>query len=263
MNNLYLIRHLEDIDDLKYSLNSPLKKESKKDIKIIISNLMNFLVKEDKKNIIIFSSPKDRSIETSLLIYDQLKELNLFKKIRIIIDPNLRDLDQGKFILPNTYKENSNFFVLKKAWEIFSKETFEFKQDYRFGSPLSLDKKRYFKEIDEKFSCFGETSKEIYSRYCTFMSNLLKNKKALKNNIPIIVAHSITLCIIQELDSLNKNKCLCKDIKKEHPMYSCWNIYQRNRQFLEPKNFTDVKVIKLRSISNLFFLKLLNKGIKI
>ncbi len=99
IESLPIIRHLENVDDLiSNGTDNPLA-PNQEPMALEIGNQLIKEVKEQRcRGFILITSPKKRTRETAQIIQKTILENNF--KAPLVVNHNLRELDQGKFVLP-------------------------------------------------------------------------------------------------------------------------------------------------------------------
>lgn len=203
MAEIYAIRHLEDINDLNYGLNAPLKPDQEKIIKDL-SYLVGQRIKENGKNGgIIYCSPKERCVKTAELIKKNIRQKRPNVNIFICKDPKIRELNQGKLDLPKDYKSGDVFNPLQYAWEAFVDETFGPSKNprYKFGEKLPNGSDSDF---SRSFKSPGESCAEFHSRIYEAVQQYGLKTHSTKYE-PFILTHSAIIAIMKELEFVAKD----------------------------------------------------------
>ncbi len=225
-NIVSLVRHLQDIDDLNYKMDAPIALGQEERINSIEEKVMDIVNSNLSKNISIISSSKLRAMDTARIIGDFFNSDEY--RISIYSEPSLRELDQGEFILPESYKPGDYFEILPRAWDIFFDETFKYQQPYRFGQPHSVDHLRRYSDIETYFLEYGETGQELHSRYFNFLDRFVQESIYSENTSYIFVMHSAGIAILKEIESISAKLSNGLIVNPENFMIECWKDYKEN-----------------------------------
>ncbi len=95
-------------------------------------------------------------------------------KVIVKLTQNLREIDQGVFILPDGYLPGDNFAGLSIANKILAKERFDENGPgsdnlfYRFGDPVLMPNGQYkYPELTKYFTSPGESYADVLIRFYT------------------------------------------------------------------------------------------------
>lgn len=202
-----VIRHFEDEDDLRYRLDSPLKKGQEE--QVVIATRKNIPA---SSNVYMLTSPKRRAIETAKIIANELLSGRTTVKLEIVDD--LREQDQGEFILPNKYRPGDRFHPLTKAWEKYWQNTFDLGDTrYRFGSGQS------------EFIRLGECYEEWSLRICRSVKRIYSDRINLSGNVLLaVVTHGAPQTVMLQIHDI----CSSGDFKTLRTgtlFRECWDRY--------------------------------------
>jgi broad specificity phosphatase PhoE len=252
MNNIEkgvpIFRHLEDEDNLLENRDGPIAEGQELIAEQLASTIYTEYITDECKALFIICSTKKRSLETAEMISSYLKKLDSNLKVLITKDPSLREIDQGKVILPADYNVGDKFEGLLLAGNIFFKEVFggdkEGGQDnysYRYSDPLLQDDGTYkYPELKEFFSEPGESYKDIlvrlYEQVISFAGKAGRFNEKIKF---VICSHGQTAQIFQDLveaSNLFKEKEI--NIKQGALPRLCWELFKkRTKQRLDLGEF--------------------------
>lgn len=251
------MRHLEDIDDLNYGLNAPLKPNQEENIRGLSRLVEQRMGEKGKKGVIIYCSPKERCIQTSELIREQVKRKFPKSQIYILKDPKIRELDQGKLNLPERYNPGDYFDPLQSAWNAFVEETFGKTKNihYKFGEKRSdgLDSK-----LLEGFISPGESCAEFHSRIYSAIHQF-GVRDTPSGYESILLTHSAIIAIMKELEFIAKDIKDGKSVNPENLIHLTWE----KAQHLDKesyKKFGFIETLNANYLNNKDVLKLLKKG---
>lgn len=251
---LFFAGHLEEIDDLKQ-----FKRDAPVDLNhenlIILDQVVDALEKkiktENSKALILITSSKLRSVQTTELIAQRLKsKLGDLFKIRLSMDSNLDAPDQGDFLLPENYKPGDFFEGLKVASKTFIDESLGEKGNlqYRFGDPILQNNGSYkFPELAKYFIKFGETYGESLLRVLNSVIKASEKNNKFKESIEIsIIAHGFTFHVLRGLSFLAK-KVMEENlqIKPGELAVKLWEIYQQHPASLKTVPFSNIDFSEL------------------
>ena len=260
-NKVVVGRHFEDVDDVTYNLDAPLKPLDKTSIKLLELNVQEIIRNTEAKKfhkILIISSPKKRAIQTSEIIKEFIQKAKHNFSVHIRRDNHFAELFQGKLVLPKNYQKGDKVKALTDAWSIFWKESFTETGDYNnpnyhFGDPILRDNVAKYPELINHFSSYGESYREQCLRYYQGVLSYFDNKKRLENaNINIVlIGHGATIGILSGLlGVLNDIENGTRSIKVGDLMKVSRQKYlyqRRHKQYLH----TPLGGLKLLSLNNL------------
>jgi len=182
-------------------------------------------------------------METAELVKNYLVDKPIKLKIVSEVDNNLREIDQGKFILPEDYKPGDSFAGLKIAGKIFSSETFNpddsYKDnlDYHFGDPLLQSDGTYkYPELAQYFSEYGESYRDVLIRFYSQIVKLSENLERFKDKVaPVVFTHGQPHQIFTNLSEV-------ADMMHDEGFTFetgtlprvCWDLYQKKRKGVVP-----------------------------
>lgn len=206
-------RHFEDIDDLTFNRDSPLKPLDEASFELLDSNVREIISNTEAKGlhrILIISSPKIRATQTAGMIKEGIQILQPRMLVHIRPDERFAELYQGELILPPDYRVGDRVSTLPDAWVAFWKETFteegEYNNpNYRFGDPVCLDAgiARY-PEIVDHFSAYGECYREMCLRYYQALVDYFESSGRVKDagiNV-VLMGHGATVGILSGLEGV-------------------------------------------------------------
>ena len=170
-----IVKHLEDLDDLTLGRDSGLVANQENLAYEIAQDILELAHSEDIKTFMFYISTKKRARETAIMVRQVLRSISK-KSINVLMkySENLREIDQGSFILPPSYKPGDNFEGLSIANKILSKERFGESGEnndnlfYRFGDPVKLNEGVYkYPELVNYFNAPGESYADVLIRFYT------------------------------------------------------------------------------------------------
>lgn len=192
-----IAEHLEDQDDLLMGRDTELIAGQEHLAKEMADKIYGHAIENGIKAMVFCVSPKKRVLETAKLVEKYLSDKTVKIHILFDVDPNLREMDQGKFILPVEYKAGDDFKGLTIARKVFmreiqnpdnpSQENF----NYHFGDPLPREDGTYkYPELKKYFTESGESFKEMLIRYFSEVVKLSENLKRFSDKTePVIFTH--------------------------------------------------------------------------
>lgn len=232
MKEILIIRHLEELNDLKkYGRDAPLIESfaNMKALESVKENLVKYLNRNDFSAIKIYTSSKIRAKETAQLL---IKSNDFKVPIDLIELDNLHSTYQGEFIVPDNYTSGSSFQLLDEASRAFNYEArlgTSSGMNYCFGDPfMQVNKKYKYPLLIDKFKKYGESYKKTLERFFDFIF-MIEHELKHKNKLGlIIIAHGQGYHILRGLNILEK---LCFNNKSnhfsEHVFNYLWRIYDK------------------------------------
>lgn len=187
VERVVFMRHLQDQDNLFFQNNSPVVDSELDRAGDVAREIVLEAEEAGIEHIHFITSSKARASMTAESIADRARQS---LSVSIEHDERIRELDQGKYRLPDDYKPGDNFQVLKDAWLIFFDETFGRKNLwYRFGDPIKNGTEYKYPELAKHFIEYGENQVEFSIRYYSFLSDFYKRFKSQEDVLPIVVTH--------------------------------------------------------------------------
>lgn len=192
-----IAEHLEDRDDLLMGRDTELIAGQEHLAEELADKIYHHAIENGIKALIFCVSPKKRVFETAKLVEKSLRERPFKIHIVFDVDQNLREMDQGEFILPADYKAGDEFKGLSVARKIFMQEiqnpndpTKE-NLNYHFGDPVALEDGAYkYPELKEYFTEPGESFKEMLIRYFSEVVKLSENLDRFSDKTePVVFTH--------------------------------------------------------------------------
>lgn len=257
-------RHIEDIDDLRDNRDGSINWE-KKDDAIGIAQQIIKEANEAKSEVIFFViSPKKRVKETTGLVIDEIRRSTKLKTV-LLVERNIREIDQGKFRLPENYEYGVFIPELKKAWEVFWDETFNKNNFlYRFGSSVNKNGEPEYSDLEIFFISPGENYTEFCLRLYSAVLDMAKNPGLLsREKIKIVVmTHSAPLAIFKELEEVVR-KLVENSFEFEtgNLMQICWENFKK-REVDVASNFGYVETLSVNYLDNPIVIKKLEAEIE-
>lgn len=193
------VRHLEDEEALMtYGFDTPLKKGQETIITEIGNTIIEDSEKLGKEKISFIFSTQKRTSSTATLVRDAMLSKKENLDISLEPDARLTDLDQGRILFPENYKDGDHLPALPKAWDIFWEESFNKKNLlYRFGDSVKQANGTYlYPELNPTFDKPGESCAEFTYRLYDFLSSLEHRDYAQTLNV--IIGHTATVFIMHE-----------------------------------------------------------------
>lgn len=257
-------RHFEDVDDLTFNRDSPLKPLDEESFKLLDSNVREIIRNTEAKGshkILIVSSPKIRAMQTAEMVKEGIQILQPSMLVHIKPDERFAELYQGELILPPDYHVGDRVSTLLDAWVAFWKETFteegEYNNpNYRFGDPVRLDADvTRYPEIVGHFSAYGECYREMCLRYYQALVEYFENSKRVKDsgiNV-VLMGHGATMGILSGLEGVMRH---INDGDYDMPtgglMKACRQEYiqQRARKETQSSRFGGLRAFSLSGVDD-------------
>ena len=215
VERIMVMRHFKDQDNLFYENNSPVVEDELLRVKNIAAEIAYRATEDGFNSINLITSNKARAEMTTRAVANRVA---LFLPTTYEIDTRIRELDQGKYVLPGGYKPGDHFQPLQDAWGIFFKETFSEENIlYRFGDPVSLEDGSFkYPQIAGAFEECGENQIEFSIRFYSFISDLCGRFGNSPEALPLVVTHQALAARIAELGHI-MNKLKNNDIERPIP----------------------------------------------
>ncbi|MBA3788849.1 hypothetical protein H0X32_00435 [Patescibacteria group bacterium] len=231
--------------------------------------LYQYAMASGHKLLLFCVSPKRRAMRSAELVRENLATMSSGIRVKIEIDQNLREIDQGEFILPKGYVPGDSFEGLKIGGKIFSAETFNIEDsskdnlDYHFGDPLLRENGMYrYPKLREYFSASGESYRDILKRFYSGVITLSENMERFGNSIePVIFTHGQPHQIFSNLADVAD-----KVINEGFTFMSgtlariCWDIYQAKRRNVVP--YGQLTFVSLEHVCNPQVIELLKRELE-
>lgn len=232
--NLLIIRHLKDINDLSNSRDSSLESGQEAEAEHIAEAIYADFELSEAEAIFLNVSSKKRAIETAGLIKKAILKNHREVKVSINSDDRLADLDHGQYKLPEGYKIGDHFSVFEDAWKIFTDETFnKHNIDYRFGdSYVESNGNEKYPELSECFTNPGESYREVCIRLYSSILDFYNNRERfVKSGIKLyVLTHSLPFGIFRSMIGLSQEYDTGRlDFKKGELINLCWKYYNSGK----------------------------------
>lgn len=263
-----IAKHLEDQDDLLENRDAGLVPGQEQRASDMAESIYEHAISHEFKILLFCISPKKRAMETAELVKKNLADKEIQLPIISEIDTNLREIDQGKFILPEDYKAGDHFPGLKIAGKIFGSETFnpndpsEDNLDYHFGDSLpQADGTDKYPELRQYFSESGESYKDVLLRFYSEVIKLSENLERFKDKVePVIFTHGQPHQIFTDLSEVaEKIDTEGLTFKPGGLPRICWNIYQSRRRDVVP--FGQIAFVSVERLCKPEIIEVLKKEI--
>lgn len=265
LEKLPVIRHFKDTDNLRdYEMDNPLMPSQEAEARTIGEQLAADVLKEEYKAILLVVSPKKRAIETAGLIQHYFHNNHDNLKVSVSINDNLRELDQGKLILPEDYVSRTFFKPLPRAWEVFWDETFVNYNNplYKFGDPMIQNNIPRYPELLGFFETYGECYRDLSLRLYTLVYEFGKNLDRFKKIKPVVITHGSPVAIFKELELVARDIQNGKDgLKTGGLMRLTWDNFVSREKDKQHPEFGSTQYISLENIANPGILKRLQDEI--
>lgn len=258
-----IVRHIEDIDDLRENRDGNIDWEKKDDAMQIADQIIKEAQGSNSSIVFFVTSPKKRVQQTTGLIIEEIRKKTKLKTI-LFKEANIREMDQGEFKLPDDYKYGVFRPEIKKAWDIFWDETFLRKNfAYRFGSCFNAKGEKEYEDLENFFSKVGEKYIEFCLRLYSSVLEMAKNPNLINRGKVkvVVISHSAPLYVFKELEDVAK-KILTEgfDFKIGTLMQICWdNLKKRKADVVA--NFGYVESLSVNYLNNPLVLKKLEDEI--
>lgn len=232
--NLFIIRHLEDINDLSNSRDSSLENGQETEAEHISEAIYSDFELSGAKAIFLNVSSKKRARETAEIVKSSMLKYHPEIKLYINPDDGLVDLDHGEYVLPEDYKIGDHLQVFEDAWKIFTDETFnKHNIDYRFGESMTkTDGTEKYPDLANFFIKPGESYREVCIRLYSSILNFYKNRERFeKGGIKLyVVTHSLPFGIFRSMMGLVQEYEAGKlDFKQGELINLCWKYYNSGK----------------------------------
>jgi broad specificity phosphatase PhoE len=265
---LPIAKHLEDEDDLRKKRDAELVPGQEERAQQMADSVYKHALNNDFKVLLFCVSPKKRAQETSLLVKKLIEEKAVKIPILVETDANLREIDQGEFLLPEDYEPGNQYEGLKKAGRIFSEETFSSidpsldNLNYHFGDPLLQEDGTYkYPELKQYFIKSGESYTDVLLRFYSQVVKLCENMERFRGKVdPVIFTHGQPHQIYSNLSEV------AELIEKDGLNFEagelpriCWNLYKQRKQGVVP--FGEIAFVSIEHICNPKVIELLKREI--
>jgi|GEM_PF-1320601 len=226
---LIIIRHLEDKDDLSGGRDTPLAEGQLDKVQRIANEVVHETLSQGYKGVLFCTSPRKRVVETVQLVHRAISEMGDPVKVITTTHEGLIDLDHGEFVLPADYRPGDRYEPFTQAWVIFTNESFgEGNKRYHFGDPVKLPDGGYkYPEIAGHFTRFGETYSDfairLYSAALDLADNIDRYGKGVKL---VVMTHGASLAVYRDIEAIALDM-MTKDYSFETGslMDLCWARY--------------------------------------
>lgn len=234
-----IVKHLRDRDDLLEGRDAGLVAGQEESAQKIADEIYANTVGNGARVLVFAVSPKKRAMETASLVKDLIRVKSESIKVVSVVDDSLREIDQGKFILPQGYRPGDIFIGLQLAGRIFSEEVFN-RQNlgrdnllYRYGDPVLLPDGEYkYPELIPYFSSPGESYRDVLLRFYGQIVLLSEQIQRYNDQIRLVVfTHGQPHQIFNDL-SLVADQVYDEGIMFEPGKLPrlCWDVYQARRK---------------------------------
>lgn len=200
------VRHLEDEDALMtYGFDTPLKEGQEVTVNKIADQIIEDCKRLAKDRVDFIFSTQKRTADTASFVKDAVLSKNEDINISLQPDRRLADLNQGKLIFPEGYKDGDFVPGLSVAWKAFWEQSFDKKNLlYRFGDPIVQSDGTYmYPELEPIFSELGESCAEFTYRLYDFLGSL--EHRDYDNTLNVIIGHTATVFIMHEFIEISKD----------------------------------------------------------
>lgn len=262
-----LFRHLKDVEDLRDSRDCGIESGQEGRAEEIAQRIISDANEKNARIIILFTSKKRRATESTNLIAESLRKAKPGIRVIISPNPNLIDLDQGEYILPEDYKVGDNYEPLRVAWDAFLTETFDHDNpDYQFGDPIiNRDGITTYPALNGYFTRYGESRSNISLRlYKAIVEGYKIKDRIFSNNIlNIVLTHSLPYALIKNLAEVARKMKEENFTLAKGTLYKvCWDIYKEDKSGQYESEYGDFSEIKIDQMEDEKFITMLQDEIK-
>ena len=266
-DHFHLLRHLKDVEDLRNSRDCGIESGQEDRAEEIAQRILSDANEKNAKIVILFTSKKRRATESTNLIAECLRKDKPGIRVIISPNPNLIDLDQGEYILPDDYKVGDNYEPLKVAWDAFVTETFDHgNPDYQFGDPIiNSDGVAVYPALKGYFTRYGESRSDISLRIYKAIVEGYKIKERIFSStiLNIVLTHSLPYALIKNLAEVARKMKEENFTLAEGTLYKvCWDIYKEDKSGQYESQYGDFSEIKIDQMEDVKFITMLQDEIK-
>ena len=263
-NQIPVVRHLEDVDDLEtFGRDGELLPNQEDEAKEYAIELVQQVHKEGKGAILLLCSTRLRGIQTGQLIAEQIKQIDPSIKSVLSTNEALANMYEGTVHLPDHYKAGDEFPGFSVARGIFGKETFGENPNflYKFGDPVKLDEGYKYPELVGCFDEYGENYRDFLVRMFNFIIDTSKNTDRLNNRTKIaLVTHSQQYQMFYDIQSVIEDVQTGKlSLAPGQLPIICWQRYTERVRLEKP--VYDVRYIDTDGLYNDNNVKILEQEI--
>ena len=264
-----IAKHLEDQDNLLCGRDAELVPGQEHLAEDMADDIYEHAILHGFEVLIFCVSPKKRAIETAELVRKSLADKPTQLKVVVEIDENLREIDQGRFILPSEYEQGDEFAGLKIAGKIFSSETFDSGDpskdnlDYRYGDPLLQKDGTYkYPELKDYFSEPGESYKDVLLRFYSQVIKLSENMERFGDSMePVIFTHGQPHQIFMNLAEVaDKIETEGFSFETGELPHICWDLYKAKKQGAIP--FGQIAFVSIEHVCKSHMIEIIKKEIE-
>lgn len=260
-----VIRHLDDVDDLKqFGRDGILLPNQELEAYKYTKDLVKTVHSEGKKAVLLLCSARKRGFQTGQLISDEIYKIDPTLKVRVVRKKALENMDEGSFILPDSYKSGDKFPGLVLGKKIFNQEVFGLNPNllYRFGDPVDLGGGNYkYPELKGYFNNYGESHRDFMVKLLKLIVETSENIERLyKNTKVVVITHSLQYQIFYDLKSIAEDVVGDNIEIRPGEIHSlCWKKYQERIGLNAPKY--DIRYIDSGILSNHKIINIIKKEI--
>lgn len=264
-NDIPVIRHLDDVDDLRtYGRDGILLPEQETTAIRYANEILKRTQSEGKSAVLLLCSTLKRGVETGHLIAFQIKKEDPKIKIRLSEKNALSSLYEGVANLPDNYNAGDVFPGFSIGKKVFSQEVFGEKPNflYRFGDPIKLDTGYKYPELVGHFKEYGESYRDFLIRLFSLIIETAKNiDRTRKRTKIVVITHSQQYQMFYDLQTIAKD-ILTQGIVLEPGQLPlmCWKRY--SERLLAGKPTYDVRYITIDSLCEDKVIDMLNREIE-
>jgi len=228
--SIAIVRHLEDVNNLIEGRDNGLVPGQEAEAQAMTESVIKQSVAEGHSRILFIASPAKRTRETTDLMIEQIREQygDQFKT-NVLCDRRIRDLDEGKFVLPPGYQPGEHYQPLATARDIFFEESFGDHPNplYRYGDPVQLPEGGYkYPELAEHFMEPGESQVDLAVRLYSAVLDMADEVDTLKKHAKlVVVSHGTAKSVFWALEDVERDVADGFTFDTGSLMQLCWERY--------------------------------------
>lgn len=262
-----IVKHLEDADDLQQGRDAEIVQGQEHLAETMAESIYQHALANGLRAVIFCVSPKKRAAQTARLVQVALSRKAKAPRVVVETDSNLREIDQGTFVLPENYKPGDEYEGLKVAWRIFTSETFNADPskdnlDYHFGDPVQhADGSYEHPELARHFTGYGESYREILLRFYVQVLKLAENADRFGDRTGVVVfTHGQPHWIFSNLSEVADQVVNGNLVVAEGSLPRiCWDLYNSRPRRQIP--FGELAFVSSEHIANPQIMTLLKREI--
>lgn len=254
INAIPVIRHLDDIDDLKeFGRDGDLLPDQEPAAREYAHELVNTIHSEKKQALLLLCSTSRRGIQTGELISEEVRKEDSTIKVVSSENPALANMYEGVPNLPDTYIAGDKFPGFSIGKKVFSQEVFGDNPNflYKFGDPMTLaDGTHKHPELQGYFSEYGESYRDFMVRLLKLIIDTAHNAERFSQKTKIaIVTHSLQYQMFYDLQAITEDVIKGgATIEPGQIPVLCWQKYQERMKQGAP--IYEVRYIDINNLCN-------------